>query len=132
MENIENEFCKMWREDGIIFIDYLSENIDDNMVDFLIKTKMKLADGRWYPMLSDISHVKSFSRAARERFSKKDAGEYTSAAAILVSSKVQVLIYNFFNSIYKAPSPAKLFHYTQKEEALAWLQKYKKDSTAES
>lgn len=122
---IENDFCRMWKEDGVIYIDYLAQEIDDKMVDFLIQTKFQLAENSWCPMLSDISKVKSFTRGARERFSKKDAGDYTSAAAILVNSKVQIIIYNFFSSVYRAPSPAKLFHTSKKGEALLWLEKYK-------
>jgi hypothetical protein len=123
MNVIENDFYKMWIEDGILYCLYLAEHWDAAMVDAGIKDRLALADGKVFPMFSDIRKLKSITREGRQSMAKKDAGKGISVVAILQNSKVQRVIYNFFNAIYKAPAPAKMFN--NKEDALKWLEKYK-------
>lgn len=108
---------------GIVYFTFLEEIVDFSLVDDAIIKRLELANGRTFPVFSDLRVVKNSSREARERMASMDGGRGVSAVAVLVNSKVQRVIYNFFHSIYKAPAPAKLF--TDKEKALAWLEQYK-------
>lgn len=125
MEIFENEYCKQWIEDGILYHVMLAESYDEKMIEGMIEIKYKLTAGKSYPMLSDTTRMKHMTREARERSSKKDVGDNLTAVAMLVKSKVQVILFNFYNKVYKAPNVTRIFHYTQKDEAIAWLEQYK-------
>jgi len=121
-ENSEDRFS-FKIEDGIVHAVFYKEFVDYDYVDAGVKARLELTGEKSYPMFSDFRKVKSSTREARERMAAKDAGIGVSAVAILVNSKIQRVIYNFFNSIYKSPAPARLF--TDREKALKWLEQYK-------
>lgn len=110
--------------DGIVYVVWYSQYITYEIVDEGIKIRKDITSGEMYPMVSDIRRVKSGSRDARQRLSDKDAGEGITAVAVIIQSKTHRILYNFFTSIYKDPSPTRLF--TDEAEALKWLQQYKK------
>ncbi|MDD3875944.1 MAG: STAS/SEC14 domain-containing protein [Bacteroidales bacterium] len=109
--------------DGILHVLAITEFVDFKTIDDAINKRNEYLKDKKYPMFSDIRKVKSITREARERLAAEDAGTGVNAVAILVSTKAQRIIYSFFNSIYGAPAPAKIF--SNKEKALAWLQQYK-------
>ena len=110
-------------EDGIAYVIWLQDHYEYEDVDFGIKKRREITEDKEYVMLSDIRGVKSGSREARQRLSQKDAGEGMKAVAVVVSSRIHRVLYNFFSTIYKDPAPTKLF--TDKEAAIKWLQQYK-------
>ncbi len=119
MENYLEAFI----ENGIIYVTFTHEYYTEEMVDTAIKHRLYITQDKSYPMFADMTKVKGGARAARQRLAQKDAGEGTKAVAILNNSKVQEVFYNFFNAVYKAPAPAKMF--TNKEKAIEWLQQFK-------
>jgi len=110
-------------EDGIVYIAFLKEFYNYDQIDLGIKKRLEIVGDNSYPMFSDFRKVKSGTREARQRFSEKDAGIGVKAVAVYINSKVQKIMFNFFNSIYKAPAPTRIF--TDKEKALKWLEQYK-------
>ena len=127
MEKFENDAWKMWIEDDIVFVKFLAAHYTDKMVDEGIKGRLSITKGKEYLMFSDISKLKSSTREARQRMSGKDGGVGVIAVAILSKSKVQEVIYNFFNVVYKAPVLAKMF--TDQNKAIEWLKKIKKNNS---
>jgi hypothetical protein len=109
--------------DGIIHCIWCIEHYVIEDVEKGIELRIKIQQGKNYPMFVDFTNVKSGTREARQRLSDKDNGIGITAVAVLVKLKLQRILYNFFHSIYKAPAPTKLF--TNKEEAIQWLQAYK-------
>lgn len=118
MNKIETEDYKIWIEDGIIFLDFPS-NITYEIVDTMIKARHSLSKGKSYHMLADITKMKHWPREARQRIAQKDSAEGTLCVAVVINSKIQVILFNFFNSIYKAPRPTKLFR--NRDLALKWI-----------
>lgn len=108
---------------GILHVEWMKETYDYETIDYIIKKRIEMVEGNSYPIFTDLRKLKGGSRQARERLAGKDAGVGVSAVAVLVSTRVQKTMYNFFNAIYKAPVQAKVF--TDKEKALQWLEKYK-------
>ncbi len=123
MNVINNGFAKIWFEDDILRVEFLKEHYDFDMADQCIKDRREFTGERKILMLSDMRNVKSATREARQRVSLPDSAEGCIAVAVLVRSKVQETIFNFFSSIYKEPSPTKLF--TDIEKAKIWLLKHK-------
>jgi hypothetical protein len=110
-------------KDGITIIEWLANEYNYEDVDFGIKKRIEITEGKEYPMFSDLRTAKFGTREARQRLSDSDAGKGIIAVAVLVNSKVQRILYNFFTSIYKDPAPTRLF--TDKAEAYKWLEQYK-------
>lgn len=123
MINYQDENFKIELINGILHVEWLKESYDYETIDFIIKKRIELLEGRSYPIFTDLRILKAGSRQARERLAGKDAGVGVSAVAVLVSTRVQKTMYNFFNAIYKAPVQARVF--TSKDKALQWLEKYK-------
>jgi hypothetical protein len=123
MENMQEKYIETWIEDGILYITLNFENYTEQMVEAGIKQRLELTKDKSYPILADIRNIKNFSREARQRLAQKDAAFGTKAVALLSNSKVQEVLYNFFNTIYKAPAPTKTF--TNKEKAIEWLKQFK-------
>lgn len=126
MEKFENDAWKMWIEDDIVFVTYLKEHYNEKMIDEGIKGRLNITKGNEYLIFADIRKLKSTTREGRQRMSCKDGGIGVIAVAILSKSKVQEVIYNFFNLVYKAPAPAKMF--TDQNKAIEWLKKIKKNN----
>jgi len=110
-------------ENGIIHFTVYKEIFDYAMVNEAINIRKDMFKNNSYPLLSDIRIIKTGSREARERLAAKDAGDGVKAVAGLISNEVHRIIFNFFNTIYKAPVECKLF--TNREKALQWLEQFK-------
>lgn len=117
----DNRLNFYWHE-GILMCDWLVEEADLDLVEFGIKIRREMTGNKKIVMLSDVRKLKYLSREGRQRLAAKDAGEGVIAVAIVINSKVQATLYNFFSFIYKEPSPAKLF--TNKEDAIKWCKSF--------
>lgn len=116
----DNRIALYWHE-GILMCDWFVEEVDYDLVDFGIKIRREMSGNKKTVMLSDIRRLKYMTREGRQRMAAQDAGEGLIAVAVVLNSKIQTTLYNFFSFIYKAPSPTKLF--TDKEEAIIWCKK---------
>ncbi len=123
MINYQDENFKIELKNGILHVEWLKETYDFESIDYIIKKRIEIIGDQSFPIFTDLRLLKGGSRQARERLAGKDAGIGVSAVAVLVSTRVQKTMYNFFNAIYKAPVQARVF--TDKEKALQWLEKYK-------
>jgi len=121
MEYEDNRIRFYW-QNNILMCDFLVENADYEYIDFGVKKRLEITGDKNVVMISDISRLKSSTREARERMADKDAAYGIAAAGVVLNSRVQKVIYNFFQAIYKQPAPAKLF--SNKEDAIKWIKKY--------
>ena len=119
----ENESFKIWIEDGVARIDFLAEDLDYGIVDEAIKQRIILVGSNIFPVLGDITKVKVVSREARDRLAETDANQKISAAATLINSKTQQVLFNFFMAIQNPATPSKAF--TEEKKAKKWLKKFK-------
>jgi hypothetical protein len=78
-----------------------------------------LAAGRRPPLLVDLRYMKSQSRDARQHYGSPEVVEAARAVALLVESRISMLIANFFITVTKVSVPTKIF--TDEVAALAWL-----------
>ncbi len=119
---IDDEFS-IKIEDGIVYIEFFFEHGTYEIVDRGIKKRIEMTKGKAYPMLSDVRSMKTSTREGRQRMSEPDSGEGVIAGAVVINSKVQQVIYNLFQAIYKAPTQVRLF--TNKDEAIEWIKQFK-------
>ena len=126
MENevITTKVAKLWMgEDNIVRASYAQNaNITLKDVQDVIEIYLKLTNGKPYPLLADVRHIKSLTREAREYSVKQEVNKIYTANAILIGSHVSRVIINFFLKFNKPPVPTKVF--TIENEALAWLKNF--------
>lgn len=112
--------------DDILYATYLPDKvitIDDAKE--LIKKRIEYTQSVSYASLVTYEGVKGVDKEARTYFVNEGA-EGIIAAALLVNSIYTELFGNFFLRITKPKIPTRLF--TDKEEALKWLQQFKPKS----
>jgi hypothetical protein len=108
--------------DNIIYVKFFKSDFDFETIDEGVRKRIELVGENSYPIFADIRTLKIITRDARERLAAPDAALGVTGVALLVNSKVQVILFNFFHAIYKSPTPSKLFK--SEKKALEWLAKY--------
>ncbi len=109
-------------EDDIVFVDYFIVDATYEVADRAIKKKLEMFQGKSFPIVADMRNVKTSTRESRQRMSEPDAAIGVKAVAVIINSKVQKVMFNFFSAINKRPAPARVF--SNKEDAVKWVQKF--------
>ena len=91
----------------------------------MVKQRLEYTAGISYPILLSGEGVKAIKKEARDYLSK-EGREGVSAGAILVHSVYTEFFGNFYLKVNHGELPSKLF--TDKQEALRWLEQYKAKS----
>jgi hypothetical protein len=115
----ENEI--VWGElfESIQTLEDAIENVDaqEKLRDSINREKTRV--------LIKLDALFKISKEARNYFSNERTASIQRATALLTSSKITVLIANFFMGLNKPKSPTKMFN--NSEEAIRWLQKFPKE-----
>lgn len=114
---------EMWIEDGVFHIVVLSDSFTLDMTKESVRERIRITQGKPYPMLSDSRKVVDFDKEARKYLAHNDQVVNLKAGAILIKTRLQKSLGNFFIHFNKPSIPARLF--TVREEALAWLEGFK-------
>jgi hypothetical protein len=124
-KHFQNEFVEMWLYDGIIFIEHAPfVTITLEIAQINVAARLKICDGKTYPVFADVRKAKNMSKETREFLSKDDGIRGISAGAFLVGTRIEAWIVNAWLSINPLTVPTKLF--TEKDKALDWLQQFKR------
>lgn len=110
-----------WHE-GILMCDFHIEHGDYEFVDFGIKKRLEITGSNPVVMLSDIRKLKTSTREARQRMAAKDGQIGMLAVGVVMNSRLQSVIYNFFMNLSSLTVPTKIF--TNKEDAIEWCKNY--------
>ena len=117
---IENDFCKQWLDDEMlycIFRPYLE--IDINVVKKCVTDRKILTAGISYKMFADVKNLRYFTSEAKEYFASSEGSAGLEAIAFLVNTQIEKFIIRLFIEVNRPPIPCKIF--SGKEEALEWL-----------
>jgi hypothetical protein len=116
MEIIDDILYGVYLPGGVITLEVAKE---------VVKQRLEYTEGVAYPMLVSGEGLKAVDKEARSYFSK-EGSEGIIAGVLLVNSIYTEFFGNFFLKISKPENPSKLF--TDKQEALKWLEQYKRKS----
>ena len=123
MEIIKNKYYNISFENEVLSIVYNTDIITFEVVENSIVDKLSIIDKqKKYPSIADVRNIKHFNRDARQRLLKEDSLTGIKCCAVIVKTKVQVVLYNFFMITQKPPIPTKLFN--NYPEALKWFENY--------
>ncbi len=111
-------------EDGILFNSYLPNTPHDLDGAKLVAAKiLEMCGDTKVPILVDGTDLKSMTSEARAFYSTPEGTHNAKAIAIIANTTIAKVTGTLFLGLNKPPYPAQIF--TDKTEALAWLQQYK-------
>jgi hypothetical protein len=85
-----------------------------------VEAVTKMVDGVHSPVFIDVRTVSTIDRDSRQYFVGEEAGEVTSATALLVDSPISRVIGNFFIGLNRSEWPVRMF--SGESEAMVWLE----------
>jgi len=118
-----NEKFHLRLDDNILYVNWLNKKYEEEDIDFIIKKKVELLNGAFYPVITDFSKVTTGSRAAFRRLSNADSLLNIKASATICKSNVQIVLFSSFRKICNPKVPNKYF--TRSESALEWISRFK-------
>jgi len=122
----QDDSFEMTISDGIIYVKWLKENYNVDDIDSVIKKRLELSDGYFYPIYTDFTKVKYGSRSAMRRLSSMDALLGIVASAAYCRSRVQQTLFRLFHVLFKPKIPSRYF--TDKQAAISWLERFRMDN----
>lgn len=121
---LENEFVEIWFEKGIVFeIFKPNTHLTMEAARKIVADRMRVSGGVTTPMYVDIRNLVTADLEVHKYMASKEAVQCISAGAFLVRGLIDKMLMHIFVTIFKPAIPAAPF--TDKEQALEWLQKYK-------
>ncbi|MBU0506381.1 MAG: hypothetical protein ABII18_02235 [bacterium] len=122
---VETKKNRIWVEKGIRF-DEVKDNVmiilEDAQENLMAYYRVTIREAA--PTLFNLIGLKSMSHDAREYLAGKHAQASVTAMALLVGAPITEITASHYIKLSKPAFPAQIF--TTKEEALAWLEQYKK------
>lgn len=119
---IENEFVKIELKNDIIFLTYKKnvKRLDIYMAKkFVVEPRLKINQGKSYPMIVDLNNTLSIDKETREYFASPESLNLVTAGALVVKSWVQKHGTNLFYKINKPQIKTKAFNNI--EDAISWI-----------
>jgi hypothetical protein len=120
MKQIENDFIRLWFDDGIVYGEYKPNVVIDlDAAKIIVADRISLSSGTDYPQLSYIDGLSSVTKEARDFFSKDDGIKHMKRLALITTSPISRIVGNFWLQISRPAVPTRLF--ASKEDAITWL-----------
>ena len=121
---INNRSGKVWLAEDSIIRQNVVPHTDFTLQDAqeTIAAAIKLSEGKPYPILVDLTGLKSINKEARNYFGEEVTSHDLSAVGLLVSSAVTQVFGNFFLRFNRPEIPVRLFN--SEAEAISWLKEF--------
>ncbi|TXD81532.1 hypothetical protein ESY86_17950 [Subsaximicrobium wynnwilliamsii] len=119
----KNAYASYELIDGILHITYAKDVILDLPAAlYVVKDRLKMHEGRYFPVLCDIRCIKEINKAARSYLSV-EGSTLIKAVAFIVESPVSEMLSEFYLRTSKPPIPNESFNTI--ESALKFLNQYR-------
>ncbi len=116
------DYALFWVEEGILFFIYkLNMILDISVARSVVKARLRLQQGKVYPILCDIRQLKTSSKAARE-YLAVDGCLNALAVAFVIEESYFGTMMSAFREISKPNVPVETF--TTTSEALSFLKQF--------
>lgn len=121
----ENDYCEYWIQQGVVFEIFKPnlKRITHLEAEIIVRDRLRVSNGVTMPIYIELGKATSMNRAANRYFSTGDAMLHLSATAILVKDQLEKLGASMYITIFPPSIPTKFF--TDRNEALQWLEKFK-------
>jgi hypothetical protein len=119
---MEGEYVNMWKEDGILFVEYGDNlGLNQDIASEVIKNRLVFQQNKEYPVFCDTSGVNDTNLQALEKFATEGV-LLVSAIAFYTKTPLDYYLTEYFIKTYKIKISAKIFKH--KFEALQFLKPY--------
>ncbi|HEY8399897.1 MAG TPA: hypothetical protein VIK89_01475 [Cytophagaceae bacterium] len=121
---IVNNWAEMWIENQILHVKYKENVISDLQCGKkILEDRLKISQGKYYPVFGDCRGVKYWTKENREFQSRKENYELMKACTVLYTeSHVANILLNFYLRVNKPLVPTKFC--SNEKEALEWLKQF--------
>ena len=123
LDFIENEYVKLWIDDGIIHEYFKVDRITLEMAKKIVEDRLKLSDRVTMPIFIYSNSVKTFDKDARDYLGTEESLQFLSASAMLVDNYVTMMVAKLFLAFTKPAIKVEIFK--SKKNDLQWLKNYK-------
>ncbi len=121
---IDNEFSRIWLDDGIIYNVYKPNlEIDFEVARLLVRDRLKVSEGKSRPLFIDISNLISVDLRARKYLSSEEGSRLVTAGAFYTTTPLSKFVGKLFIDVNQPAAPVQIF--SNKSKAIEWLQQYK-------
>lgn len=125
-EYFENEHIRFQVVEGVLHTWYRKgATIDLPAAEAIVKERLKLLNGRTLPMILYDEGIKEVKRDARIYMSTGDGVLGVSAGAFIVTNPFTKMVVQFFIALNAKNSHFPIKTFSNKEDALNWLEGYK-------
>lgn len=119
---LENEWMWMEIRDSYFYIKYKpNKPINIEIARQIIADAVAFANGKTYPVLTDIREMAPHGHDVRDYFAK-EASNTAIANAIIISSSLSSILANIFLTLNKPTIPTRIF--TDSKKAAKWLEMF--------
>jgi hypothetical protein len=126
---IENEYYKIWRENGVIICVYCPGIIIDiNIVKKAVEDRILLAEGIARPVYGEGKGVKYWTKEAKDYCFTERGLKDIAALALSSDSQIMKISINWASRFITSKVPLRAF--TNRDLAISWLVKYKQEKVA--
>jgi len=116
--------AELWIEDDIYYLSHMAGKKGTlESAKQELRIHRELSGGKKLPLFVDMRRIKGVTPEARDYGNSVEVKSIYSAMGILISSILTRTNASMFIRINQPPYPVKIF--TEKEEALSWLQQFK-------
>ena len=128
MEYFENERVKMKYDDGLLFaeikLDKPSLSLEDAKL--LVKDRIEFTKGEIHLMCAQVTRIYYADAEVREYMSSEEGKRNIAAGALVTSSAVSKVFFNFFIKVSKLDKVMPVKFFTSEKAAMDWMMKMKK------
>lgn len=125
---IENDYATYTIDGGIVHVIYKNgTRLNLNAAVKVVQDRLKLQNGKFYPVLCDILGIKAANKSARD-YLALEGSVFISAVAFIIKPPVTASLSEFYLRASKPPVPTKVF--TEPEEARKFLNQFKSKATS--
>lgn len=121
---IENEFYKLWIDDGVLF-SVFKEPTDMTLevAKQAIELRHSISNNEYQYWCMDLRNLKDTSDEAK-KYIDENGEEFLCACAMIVNSHLMKFLVTIFNKMKKRKFPVEIF--SSKTDAVNWLNEMKK------
>lgn len=123
MEEIENDFCRFWKEDGILHSCFkmpIKTGLEEAKQIIALRHAISNNESQYWCL--DIRNLKYNTKEAQS-YSETHGQEYLHATAVIVNSYILKIIVDVFNKGKRPKVPVRSF--TSVESGVRWLTEMK-------
>lgn len=125
MGYLENQYVKIWIEEGVLYEVFKpGATLDLSAAKLVLEDRLKVSNEVSMPIFVDMTELVIADNKARAFMGSKEGTAFLTCGAFLINNELNKLLINIFIKFSHPSIPTRFF--TNKEKAMQWLEETKK------